>query len=122
MKTPKYLSFDDLIRFISEEFEQIPDKRAGNKVKYELRDCLMSGLAMMLFQHPSLLKYQEKMKQGRGQSNLERLFNTNSVPSDTQMREILDGVEIRALRVLLKKIFERTRRYGVAAGQWAIES
>jgi hypothetical protein len=122
MRPQKYLSFDGLIDYISAEIEQIADHRADKQVKYELRDCLMSGLAMMFFQHPSLLKYQEKMKQGRGQSNLERLFQTSSVPSDTQMREILDGVEKEPLRVLLKQIFERTRRYGVAAAQWAIES
>jgi hypothetical protein len=122
MRKPKYLSFDELMKFISQEFMKIPEHRAADKVKYELRDCLMSGLAMMFFQHPSLLQYQEKMKQGRGKSNLERIFQTSSIPSDTQMREILDEVEKEPLRVLLKKLFERTRRYGVAAAQWAIES
>jgi hypothetical protein len=122
MRKPTYLSFDELIKFISKEFLQIPEHRAAAKVKYELNDCLMSGLAMMFFQHPSLLQYQEKMKQGRGRSNLERLFNTSSVPSDTQMREILDGVQVAGVRVILKKIFERTRRYGVASAHWAIES
>jgi hypothetical protein len=122
MRKAKYLSFDELMKFISQEFLEIPEHRAAGKVKYELHDCLMSGLAMMFFQHPSLLKYQEKMKQGRGKSNLERIFHTSSVPSDTQMREILDGVEIATIRVILKKLFERTRRYGIAAAQWAIES
>lgn len=122
MSRPKNLSFDALIEFIGKEFASMEDARDSNRVKYELADCLLSGLAMMFFQHPSLLKYQEKMKQGRGKSNLERLFHTGSVPSDSQMREILDGVEKEPLRVLLKKIFEHTRRYGVAAQQWAIES
>jgi hypothetical protein len=122
MNRPKNISFDALIEFIGKEFAEIADHRDSNRVKYELHDCLMAGLAMMFFQHPSLLKYQEKMRKGRGESNLERLFHTHSVPSDTQMREILDGVATEPLRVLLKQIFERTRRYGVAAQQWATES
>jgi len=122
MRKPKLLSFDALISFIKKEFESIADQRSSKRIQYELSDCLLSGLAMMFFQHPSLLRYQEQMKQGRGSTNLERLFQTSSIPSDTQMRSILDEVEIGPLRVLLKKIFERTRRYGVAAQRWAIES
>jgi hypothetical protein len=30
------------------------------------------------------------MKEKQGRSNLERLFQTTEVPSDTQMRKILD--------------------------------
>ncbi|KAF0193332.1 MAG: Uncharacterized protein FD167_6004 [bacterium] len=80
----------------------MPEHRAG-EVKYEMGDCLMSGLAMMYFQHPSLLKYQEAMKEKQGRSNLERLFYTTTVPSDTQMREILDKVEIEPVRKMVKK-------------------
>lgn len=97
MRRLKSLSFEGLIGYIGEEFGKIPEHRKG-EVKYELVDCLMSGLAKMYFQHPSLLKYQEAMKEKKGRSNLERLFNTKTVPSDTQMREILDKVEIEPVR------------------------
>lgn len=113
MKPLKYLSFDALIKYISGKFKGIKDRRDTESVKYPLADVLMGGLAMMFFQHPSLLQYQEKMKKKRGQSNLERLFGTSSVPSDTQMREILDGVEINPLRQLLKEIFELMRRSAI---------
>lgn len=102
MKPPKRLSFEAIIENIEKEFGKIPEHRRA-KVSYEIGDCLMSGLAMMYFQYPSLLKYQEKMKEKQGRSNLERLFKTNIVPSDTQMREILDKVEVEPVRKMVKK-------------------
>lgn len=119
MRPVKRLSFEGLIGYIAEEFGKIEDRRKG-EIKYELVDCLMSGLAMMYFQHPSLLKYQAAMKEKQGRSNLERLFHTSRVPSDSQIREILDKVEIEPVREMVKKIFERVRRYGLAAN-WAMD-
>jgi hypothetical protein len=43
----------------------------------------MSGFALMFFQHPSLLQFQERMKQREGRCNLESLFRVKAVPSDT---------------------------------------
>jgi hypothetical protein len=67
---------------------------------------------MFFFQHPNLLEYQRRMKKRTGRSNLERVFEVEDIPSDTQMREILDGVPIEALRRVLPETFERMRRVG----------
>jgi len=73
---------------------------------------LMSAFAMMFFQHASLLEFQKRMKEKKGKSNLETIFGVKDIPSDTQMREILDGVETEELRKLLPDIFEKMRRAG----------
>jgi hypothetical protein len=77
-----------------------------------MHDVLMSGFAMLFFQHPSLLQFQERMKKKRGISNLETIFKVEAIPSDTQMREIIDGAPIEPLRLLLPEVFERMRRTG----------
>jgi hypothetical protein len=51
MRALKSLRFEGLIGNIAEEFGKIPEHRTA-EVKYEMGDCLMSGLAMMYFQHP----------------------------------------------------------------------
>jgi hypothetical protein len=76
---------------------------------------LMSAFAMLFFQHPSLLEYQRRMQQRTGCSNLERVFQVTAIPSDTQMREILDGVPIEPLRRVLPQTFEQMRRVGWTA-------
>jgi len=73
---------------------------------------LLSAFAMLFFQHPRLLAYQRRMKQQTGQSNLERVFRVAAIPSDTQRREILDGVPTEPLRRVLPQTFEQMRRVG----------
>ncbi len=73
---------------------------------------LMSAFAMLFFQHPSLLEYQRRMQKRTGRSNLEHVFQVEEIPSDTQMREILDGVPTESLRRVLPLTFEQMRRVG----------
>ena len=74
----------------------------------------MSGCAMMFLQYPNLLAVQRKMKQRRHQGNLETIFGVREVPSDTQMRDIRDGVPVELIRPLLPAFFEKIRRAGWA--------
>lgn len=103
-----------MIGKLSSSFLKISDARVIGRVTHFLHDTLMSGFAMMFFQHPSLLQFQERMKQKRGRSNLETIFGVRALPSDTQMREILDAVDLEPLRRLLPELFEDVRRAGWA--------
>lgn len=114
MRPLKSLTLETIIGKLSGRFRKITDSRLVERVKYSLPDTLLSGFAMMFFQHPSLLQFQERMKQKRGRCNLETIFGVKDVPSDTQMREILDEVEPESLRVLLPELFEDVRRAGWA--------
>ena len=91
-----------MIDVLSTHLAPLPDTRQADRVDYRLHDTLMSGFAMMFFQHASLLEFQRKMKQRRGRCNLETIFAVHEVPSDTQMREILDGVPVELLRQVLQ--------------------
>ena len=114
MRPLKSLTFESVIRKLSACFLKISEARVIERVKYSLHDTLMSGFAMMFFQHPSLLQFQERMKQKRGRCNLETIFRVKAVPSDTQMRQILDEADPQALRKLLPKLFADVRRAGWA--------
>ena len=106
MRPLKSLTFESVIQKLSSSFLKISDARATERVKYSLRDTLMSGFAMMFFHHPSLLQFQERMKLKLGQCNLETIFGVKALPSDTQMREILDAVDPEPLRRMLPELFE----------------
>jgi hypothetical protein len=105
---------DSMIELLSRRFERIPDQRGSQQIKYQQHDTLMSGFAMMFFQHGSLLQFQRQMKRKKQRCNLETIFGVRQVPSDRQMREILDGVEVERVRRLLPVLFERVRRAGWA--------
>ncbi|MCP4337028.1 MAG: hypothetical protein GY679_04255, partial [Mycoplasma sp.] len=54
----------------------------------------MSGFAMMLFQDRSLLSFQRRMEQRAELSNLKSVFGLQSIPKDTQMRDVLDPLPL----------------------------
>ena len=114
MRPLQSLTFEAMIALLSTTFVHLPDGRRSDRVDYSLHDTLMSGFAMMFFQHASLLEFQRKMQQRRSRCNLETIFGVHDVPSDTQMRDILDGVAVEWLRPLLPALFARMRRAGWA--------
>ena len=106
MKTRKYLSADGLFNLARAKFAAIKDHRPMN-VEIPLVDALTSALAMFALKDPSLLAFDERRVRGE---NLERVFGITQIPSDTQMRKIVDGVEPEAIRPLFKEVFGQLQR------------
>jgi hypothetical protein len=112
MRPLKSLTLEAMVELLATAFGAVADARAVEQLRYPLQDTLMSGFAMIFFQHASLLQFQRAMKQKRGRCNLQTIFGVHEVPSDTQMREILDGVEVESVRLLLPQLWEKVRRAG----------
>src|SRR5712692_6387086 len=112
MRPLKRLTVEAFRGLLATTFTQIPDKRAPQRMRWELPAVLMSAFALFFFQPPSLLESQRRMKKQRGRSNLERVFQIEDLPCDTQRREILDGVPSEPLRRVLPQTFEQIRRVG----------
>ena len=112
MRPLRSLTFEAFRDLLAKTFKTIRDKRDPRRITWELPAVLMSAFAMFFFQHPNLLEYQRRMKKKSGRSNLERVFEVEDIPSDTQMREILDGAPTEPLRRVLPEVFERMRRIG----------
>ena len=82
MHIKKHLSFRALRKSVGEIFHQIDDHRQPGKVDFSLHDCLMSVLAMMFFQDPSVLSFQRHMQQRMQSSNLKTMFAAEAIASD----------------------------------------
>ena len=114
MRPLQSLTLEAMIDMLSTRFAPIPDIRQADRIAYRLHDTRMSGFAMLFFQHASLVELQRKLHQRRGRCNLETIFRGHEVPSDTQMREILDGVPREWLRQVLPELCAKVRRAGWA--------
>lgn len=110
MHTKKHLGFDALRRTLSERFRQMEDNRQRGKVKHSVHDCFMSGFAMMFFQDPSLLQFQKRLEDAAHQNNLRNLFQVESIPRDTQMREVIDEIDSRGIEPLFEDFFRALQR------------
>ncbi len=112
MRPLKSLTLEAIVDLLATTFRAVEDDRTPEQLRYSLLDTLMSGFAMMFFQHPSLLQFQRAMERKRRRCNLQTIFGVHEIPSDTQMREILDGVEPEALRGVFPQLWEKVRRAG----------
>jgi len=109
-KLQEKITFDDLMETLSEEFARLPDHRRANS-SYELADVLRSAFAMFSLKSPSLLAFKELTKQE--EKNLKAIYRIQSVPSDTQMRTMLDPLSPAPLRTLFAKLFNKLSESGV---------
>ena len=112
MRPLKTLTFEAFRDVWATPFAAITDPREPRRITWELPAVLRSAVALRFFQHASLLEYQRRRQKRTGRANLERVFAVAEIPSDTQMREILDGVPTEPLRRVLPQIFAQLRRVG----------
>lgn len=110
MHYKKHLSFTALKKALSEHFGQMDDRRQHGKVRYILHDCLMSGFAMMFFQDPSILTFQQRLQDKIQKNNLTTVFGVSDIPKDSQMREILDAIEVAELDGIFPDFLHRLQR------------
>jgi hypothetical protein len=106
-KARKDLSADSLFRQLRCRIHEIPDPRPG-KPEVTLGDALLSAFAMFSLKDPSLLAFDERRRNPN--DNFRTIYGIDHVPSDTQMRTILDPVDPDQLRPLFSDVFRRLQR------------
>ena len=106
----KHLSFNTLRKSVGDIFHQIDDHRQSAKVDFALHDCLMSALAMMFFQDPSLLSFQRRMQDSMQCNNLKTMFGVENIPSDTVLRKTVDPVDTANINSCFNVLFQNLQR------------
>jgi hypothetical protein len=101
------LTVDALVKAVRETFRNLPDARkGGNNQRYTMEDAALGALAVFFTQSPSFLDYQIRMQKERGRNNATSLFGMQCLPSDQQIRNLLDPVAPHDLAPLLFDLVE----------------
>ncbi len=109
LPTPRRgLSADPLIDTLRRRFETVPDSRRQASCIFPMADVLMSAFAMFATKESSMLSFQDHHRE----LPIEKPFKISAVPSDAQMREILDGIEIEPLNEAFADLFRELQRSG----------
>jgi hypothetical protein len=85
--------FENLIRELSDYFEKLPDYRQGVNTRYEIKDAVVSAFSVFFTQSPSFLASQRLLQKKKGKNNLLKLFGVEHIPTDPQIRNLLDTLE-----------------------------
>jgi len=62
-----------------------------------MHDITLSAFSVFHTQSPSFLSFQRSMQQQKGSNNGRTIFGIDKIPTDAQIRNVLDGVSYRCL-------------------------
>jgi hypothetical protein len=97
--------FETLLSYLMESAEAFPDRRTGNNRRYSLQDATRAAFGVFFCQSPSFLAFQTLMQQQQGKNNLSSLFGAREIPSDNEIRALLDPVQPALLRPVYQRCF-----------------
>jgi hypothetical protein len=105
--------FNGMLNNLETAADQLTDnRREGFDLKYRLTDALKSALSIFFFQHPSMLDFQNRMKEKLKRSNLETMMGVKEIPSNVQITTLLDGMDPDALGGVFNKNLQEVDKWG----------
>jgi len=105
--------FPTLLSFLTRAIEQFPDERDGERTRYSMQDIVRSVFAVFFTQSPSFLARQTLMQQARGMNNAATIFGVSTLPSDNQLRNVIDPVEPKYLHSVYESTVAFLQTHGV---------
>jgi hypothetical protein len=104
---PTILVFSLFLDFLQEGIEKIKDPRSqSNGTKFKIDDAILSAFSMFFMQSQSFLEYQRQMQSRSGKDNVQSIFGVEKIPSDQQIRNILDLISANNLSVVFERIYQ----------------
>jgi len=103
----KVLIFSILLDFLHKACKEVKDPRgASNATKYKVSDGILAAFSMFFMQCESFLEHQRQMQSRKGKDNAQSLFGLEKIPSDQQIRNILDLITANTLSIVFVSIYQ----------------
>jgi hypothetical protein len=106
-------TFEALMSLLMGCVEKFPDRRTGKNTQFSLEDVTRGAFGVFFCQSPSFLAFQELMQQQQGRNNAGTLFGVQQIPSDNQIRALLDPVDPALLNPVYEKCFDLMQQRGL---------
>ena len=103
----------ELIGFLKQELNELPDKRKGNNKKYTVENAVRAAFSVFFTQCSSFLEHPRLMKKKRGKDNAQSLFGLEEIPCDNQIRNLLDPIPAETVFATFKTVYEWLDKSGV---------
>lgn len=85
------LTLQNIMSHFRTRWSTAPDARKpGNHTQYTVADGVLSALAVFFMQSSSFLAHQRLLQSKKGRSNARSLFQVEEIPSDPQIRNLVD--------------------------------
>jgi hypothetical protein len=110
---PMPLSFETLIAYLNRAIAQIKDPRQpSNATQYSLGDVILGAFSAFFMQCDSFLEHQRQMSSRCGQDNAQSLFGLNRVPTDAQIRNVMDRIGANPFSPIFGWVYQALKQGG----------
>jgi hypothetical protein len=107
------LSFESLMVYLNRAISPISDPRqSSNGKRYSLQDLILGAFSVFFMQCESFLEHQRYMQSHEGHNNAKTLFGLSEIPSDPQIRNVLDKTEVEPLFNVFTWVFQSLEQGG----------
>ncbi len=110
---PYALTLDGITQQMRGTFETFIDPRKGKNKSYTMVDAALSAVSVFFSQSPSFLEYQRCLEQTQGNNHARTLFGVHEIPSDNQIRNLLDATPPDTLKPVYSFLFNALEQAGV---------
>jgi hypothetical protein len=101
------LSFDHLQAILRQHIADLPDfRKPSPKPRYPIQGAALGALGIFFMQSPSFLEYQRQLHQHHGRDNAQTLFGVEPIPSDNQIRKLLDPIAPSHVNPIFIEVFD----------------
>ena len=108
------LGFDELQAILRRYVERLPDHRQpGPNTRYRISDAALGAFGIFFTQSPSFLEYQRHLQRAKGQNNAATLFGVDQIPTNNQIRNLLDPIAPSHLDGVYLDVFEQLDEMGL---------
>jgi hypothetical protein len=99
-------TFSRLVEQLRSAVERFPDVRTGSETLYTMADAALGAFSVFFTQSPSFLDFQRTLQVAKGCNNALSLFGITQIPSDNQIRNLLDPVPPCAVLPVFSAVVE----------------
>ena len=120
------ITFGRMLGILDGSFSNLPDPRRGQNTTYSMRDAALGAFSVFFMQSASFLAHQQAMQDKQQRNNATSLFGLEQIPSDPQIRNLLDPVAPAQLAAPFWALFDlletsgELEAYRSFAGQWLV--
>lgn len=110
MPMEQKLTLQSLMQHYRERWSTLPDTRQpNNNTKYTIADGVLSAFAVFFMQSSSFLAHQRLLQSKKGRNNARSLFQVQEIPSDAQIRNLVDPLTHTAFKEDFWYVLEEMR-------------
>jgi hypothetical protein len=107
------LSITMLMGYLHGAINKVADHRKPSpNTQYSIFDAALSAFGVFFFQCSSFLEHQKRLKGKKGRDNTQTLFDVIKIPSDAQIRNILDKINPNMLFEVFISVYQMLKSKG----------